>query len=629
MSREAKYFLFFIVSAIAVIKLYPLLEVKYSYNDSIWQELASGSFQEAMDLISGIARMQGRLFAYWTLPLVIVVPFLFKSLVYYKIVNYILIGVTLAGLWWGLKALTRSTLFSVTLVTVFFVLLQNNLDHNLLLSDLGCHQIAIFTLFLSFGYFIYFFTTQDKKYLVISVLLFAFNLTIYEIYVPFTLVFPLLALLYLSGRERERPLVLIWHSLKSCRWHFVALGLYLVFYFTYRYYFPSQYARSAFNAAGFSLKGFFDVLWTFSSTSLPGSLLFDPKYWRFFTHYSVTLSGFPTDFWGILLSLHRSLGSVWLVKALLGGCALGFLWYKTEDIFNLRTFLAALLIGFAFLVLPNVSYGISSYIQMEVREGHTIGRQYVYAGYLGVVVIICSLVAGALQLLRNHIWLRRVFVVLATSAVVGLGLMTDYSDYFVNRFLQIQNSKWLSVIDFVKAGGLEEVPPGARIYAPRLFRPPYYVYYAVTSFNNNYWGKYLTMISGKKVFVFRNLQNRKAGGGIGGESYPATYFLGYRLDPDTRQRFIVFAKLDPVVDPARLTTSFVSVYVFGNRKPFVISLHSAEGDFKIHAARGLSVRGPAGRRLKTKLIDSDTCRKVLIQSDGIDLKRLFLYKEII
>lgn len=589
----------------------------------------SRSWAHAKGFIQSYARSQGRIFCYYSMPLGIIIPYFTTSLLYYKIINYGLVILNVVGLWWAFNRLLGSVRFCFFLILLFFILLQNNLDHNLLVTDQGPHQIALTALLVSIVYLVSYINNENKTHLKISVALFFFIITIYEIYVPFIIVYFMVAAIYINQSNSRPGKPILLQALEMIKYHLMVLFAFFVIYFTFRYFFPSSYGRNTFGLSGFSVEHFFNVIYRFSLTSLPGSIFFNPVYGKFINHYSITSSGHTNNIFDITFTLHKAIGSLWLLKAMLGGYAMFFLLKESEKIFSKTKFAVSIILGFALLVLPNATYALSSYIQMEVTEGATIGRQYVYAGYFGVIIIVASLIMAIAQMLRNKDRLKKLFITLSIALIMTIGLLTDYTDYYVNRFFTIQNCKWDAVHDFVKFKGMRDVVDGSKIYAPYLNKPPFFAYYAVTALGNNYWGKYINMISGKKVRVYDDIKTLyKESMSEKSESYDV-YFMQYMLDYDTLQRIVVFAKIASDSIHNNLRTNFISVYIFGNKKPFNLFFNTKEGTFKIKMMSKpiIAISGPS-KRLKTKLIDNHEYRELRIERKGIILGSISVCKGI-
>lgn len=184
-----------------------------------------------------MAREQGR-FYFWFSALFTFFPYLFGSLKAVKFISWISLLFDGAAFYLFLKRLSGKWAGTAGFL-LFFALgqLQDTYQHNLFVSYIFCHQIAVGIVLLGLERFLAYQEKKKKSILVISALLLLFSTLLYEAFLMFSGLFFLLSLL--SNRKNGK-----WDikgTFAELRWHILFMVMFLAAYLFWRWKYPSAY----------------------------------------------------------------------------------------------------------------------------------------------------------------------------------------------------------------------------------------------------------------------------------------------------------------------------------------------------------------------------------------------------
>ncbi len=513
---------------ISIIVFFPLLDTGFTTTDDMATALKAWNYEDFLGFPLEFAKQQGRFnqaintYIDW-------IPYIFKSNVAYQTIRLSAIVLTIILFFIVVKIFSGSVIFACVITLLILSFLQNNWQHNLLTSYPLVFHFGFSMLLISFYAFYQFKVTGKVLWAFIYGLCYLFSMFVSELFVLYSIIFFSFSIGFEWGSERKK---IITRVVRLSLPAFLSALFFLGTWFVFNAYYPGKY--SGVQLADFSLTGIIRVIVQLSAGTIPGAF--------YLTGSGVihkTFDGFSNHYIG-LASLLTQFKIQWLVKGILasGGC-----WYllqKKSDIKISRTWIFRMLfIGILSIILPFVLLGLTAKYQRWIGLG-TLAYMQSYFSYFGTILTLSSILLFINDAVKNKKFIKPIFMLTVCSIVFFTSGITDYYNHYVTLDQQISQLKWATVEKFIKTPEIGNIPEGSVIYAPSLFHNTR----GILKPNTNYWTKYFTLKTKKKIIVIENLKKKW----LLDRTNTHYYYLRFLQEPKSKNQFILFAKLKRLND---------------------------------------------------------------------------------
>lgn len=517
----------FLLGLLAAMTIVPLLHSWYTTTDDIYFALGiqegwrspglfdarrSGRFQHAVSgVLMPMAYGWGH---YW----------LMKGLSLAAILSNV------AGLFLVLRVITGDARLGLLAVTFFFGFAQNTQDHNLFTAYPLILSLALTLFLLSVAS--WWATLQHGRRLgVLSVVLYVASLLVYENFLAYGVVFPILTLATTSGVWRDR-------LLRAVRTpHVAALVAMLVFLVAFRVFFQFDEGREAMAAEEYRLNfdpaAAVEVIERYGAAAMP-------------LHYARTYRNLVNDFYlgyGTfrvrLFEMFEVVEAAWMVKASIVAFLTAVVTLQRGVV---RRAGLVWFLGFVFLVLSNLPLAVTAKYQTWVVDNFSHGYLTVYFAFFGVVILLALMVDGAVRAAGR--WSRALAGGVAGILAVA-AFLTTYGTDFMNAHVALTQrqtyERWQAVDAWIRSPAFAAMPEGSLVLAPSLFER----YPGTTYVGDEYWTRYVRHHGRKAVDILHfesDWRQQAQAPGMTGK----TYYLAVVQHPRERAVYVVFSPVLPV-----------------------------------------------------------------------------------
>lgn len=258
-----------IVMALAT---WPLLIQGVICNDEVqasyWVQLGWG---QLWDHYVTVWASQGRSLGALLNIVAVYIGFSSTNVLLFRAVSVGLMLIVFALFGWLAARLMKRPGIGFATFSALLLLLPISFEHTLPNAFVALFSLPLILAFLSFHLFLSYLESGQKKFLVVSALLWLFFLTGYEAFVILTPTFFVIA--YMARRASPRE---AWRIIVECRHIFATTAVFLVAYIIARKIFPSTYAGNT--LASFDLSKSAAVVGQLVASGIPGYYLFNGKY---------------------------------------------------------------------------------------------------------------------------------------------------------------------------------------------------------------------------------------------------------------------------------------------------------------------------------------------------------------
>lgn len=507
------------IAIILLIALYPLLTTGYAVPDdfqyALWAE-SPDRWQRALEA----AKAQGRFQLFIHISLAYV-PYLLDSPLFLKALQ---IGSIVAAALAFALAVSRylnSTYHGLLSLILFGALLQNMWEHHVLAAYPLIFQFGLFFLALSFIAYKNALTGNDSSGARRAAIYLFIALLVSEGFVVYAAIHLILALLY-GYKESARAVAARILPI------FVAVGLFIGIYLTWRAYFPSTYEGAQIDLARLEWSKVLNVVWQFSKASHPAFVYshFNP------THYEFPASpeGYRRNIGYLLLNMQVA----WLIKAILVGAGIILAQRFIANNTSNARFYALVAVGVALFLLPSLPLALTPKYQAWVQHGAS-AYTVTYFSYFGVLLILVAMVGRAGTLGNPHGALRRLAIGITAGLAMLLSLVTDYGNAAMYRSQSLEAWKWKLFDRMILSADFDKVPERVCILLDGLTTPLVFGY-----MHPDFWAEDIAQKTGKRPMAydqqdafFNCMQEHKVPG----------FMIRYRQEGNTPNQFITLANV--------------------------------------------------------------------------------------
>lgn len=394
---------------------------------------------------------------------------------------------SVASMFFTIRLLSGSARLATLAVVFFFAFAQNTYDHNLLTSyplvptmALTAFWLSVATWWLALG--------GRTRLRPVSVILFVCSLLVYENFLVYACLFPVLtaAAGTQDWRERARRAVLTPHIYATLAVLAAIVG--------FRLWLQPDIGREMMAVEQYVISldpwRMSKVIERFGSSAFPlhYSRVYRPVITDFYMGYG-TFSATLRDLFGVV-------EAAWLVKAIIVAYLTAALTIAGGDRVQRRGVLW--LIAFVFIVLTNLPLAATVKYQTWAIEDFTHGYLTTYFVFFGVVILLALLLEGLVSWVatlsrRSAMVLGATFA--AASFIVSYG--TDVINAHVALTERRMYDKWRIVDEWIASPVFRAIPEGSLILAPSLFEH----YPGTMHVFDDYWTSYVRVHGKKQVEV--------------------------------------------------------------------------------------------------------------------------------
>ena len=424
--------------------------------------------------------------------------------------------------------LVRRLFQSRAVALVFFVLIclaqQNFWQHNILTAHPLTIHTAVLAFFASIHLFVHGIRTDSMKTLVCSAGCFSFSLLMYEMFLPFIVVFGVIALYFKCVADTNRfTFASLKQTLRVMLPHILLFTLVCTAYVALRMTVSVLYGGVRV-VDHFSLGAFFNTLWALSTSAAPPGYFFEA------THAFQNFRESYEPYHGTAAYLLANYRPEWLVRCAVA-CTLflyGFFAITPRRI-PLKTLIFLMTIVTLLVFLPNLLLAMTPSKQEWVTSGGARTYTGTYISAYPLMLLYLGFVYGIRLLVDKYP--RSVQILAGTILALVIGVMsylTDFSNYYVSKIQGKDFMLWKTVLEFVQSEPFKNIPEHATIYAPSLFPAGrFWGLFHRAPAMNDYWERFILKKTGRSMKVLRNWDASICREGVAPPKDHAVYYVRY------------------------------------------------------------------------------------------------------
>lgn len=489
---------------ITSIALNPLLDVRFTTrDDSVFHLLYTGDFSYPEAILAYMINAGTR-------PLfhpVMSVPYLHDSFVYFKATQILaLLTATISSSYFIYK-LTNDKQIALLYLVLFIGLLQNSWNHNILTSYPFYFHFFISLISLTLILLLKFTESGEKRFLLSSSIIWILVLFSYEMHIIYFLAICIIIYIRLdTWKERGRAITP----------YLALVVLFLMTDILLRIYFERSYSGTRFRIE--SLSDMTRTLIFYSSSSMPGFMfIFKGDILPHYYENRITVPAFSL----------AGIQAVWVIKS---GLIAILSWHSLTNMKNMgHTGFYMMFAIFLYIFLPNLPLSFSGKYQTWSQgfDFHYVTTHYSYIAMIMFIVVTAS------TILKNMANARKMVILTVCTVFSACSIATDYTNHHVYRTQILSTARWDNVDALIKTDEFLSVPPNSVIYAPSLWTHDY----AIMSNTKDYWSRYFSYKSGRKIVVTDNSEHIQHT-----ESRPV-YYLSFLQNIEQGKQFILLGKI--------------------------------------------------------------------------------------
>jgi len=585
-ATHARRVLLAAIGVVLLVALFPLLHTGHTVPDdfgyAIWAH-DENRWKEAWKT----AQVQGRFSLAFHIALNLV-PHAVDGRAFLKAVQLgsMVAAVLLFGC--AVARLTRHAPYGLLAVLLFAAFLPNMWEHHIYAAYPFVFQFGISAFILSLLAFARGIDDPAPGYRVLSGVLLFLALLTYEAFLPLALVFAVMALgrrTSTGGRATMSALVPPAAAV---------LG-YLLLYAGWRAAFPAQYEGGQIATADADISRALQVVWQFSSASLPGYVLLH------FSELHQRFAGSPAGFERTLGSLLANLRVEWLVKALAVGLGIWVSRHLRRPALRLH---GPLLVAALLFLLPPLPLALTPKYQQWVAAG---AQAYVvtYFSYFGVILALAALPAALPAWSTGGRRWRVGLGLVAVLAALG-SLATDFGNAAMHRSQRLYAERWRLFDALVASADMKEVEAGSCVLVDGLTAP-----LAFGACNTSYWQLAAQQATGRSYSFSDRREDLAA---CVARGTPA-FLLRFRQTENTPSQFLVLARVT-TVDQDQSIGERAVVYSSGlARRLTLLAAPAGNGPPPVLAMRIDGRPVTAGARRVTYDVDTSGSRGEIVRTE--------------
>jgi len=528
----------------------------------------------------------------------------------------ILLSIILFGM--ILYRLSRSVELAFLFTLIFLSVTQASKHTSLFLDYPFYFTFSFSLLLISFLCLLRYLETSRKYQLILSVLLFTLGLIFSEIYLVYLVIYIIFTGIHLShagspfiARLKKTVLILL---------PFIGVTLvYVVVYFLYRTYHPSQYIGTMFESKNLTFTGVLSTIWNLSYASYPITMFEENR--QLLSVKSELVSGHSP----IVLYMILQARVEWLIK---GICVavVGFILLDSVGRFNYRFLLAGSGWSVLLIFLPQVPLAFTVKYLLYVTGGMK-GYYPTFFSLFGTGLLICLLLAYLVNLLNFNRLVKRGVIFFLSAGLFVLSVLTDLNNYTMAQDTRQANLRLYAMDELMKTSSFQLIPSQSTFYTRDLYRNVSFNNRGLTEQNFS-WGQYMTVKTGREYQVYRKFQDIPVP--PPGETKPI-YSLAAQQAAKSEEVLLVLAKLPQKKAPEDLPAQFVDqiwLLYYSPYKTFSVTFRIRDdfmaGKSSLYVNKCCLTIKP-GKDIELTIYnpqDTELATFFMIQAPGIDLANI-------
>jgi hypothetical protein len=439
----------------------------------------------------------------------------------------------------AVRLITDDRRLAVLAATLYFAFVQNSWEHNLLTSFPLIVPLAVTCFWLAVA--AWWVTVQQRgRYGAVSALLFLLTLPVYEIFLVYTAIFPMLSVAASHGawRARARAALRTPHVYMALGW-LVAAALFKAVMQTGG---GRQMMASELYTFNLNPPDVWRVVWQYAVSSLPAYFFRSYRY----IIYDIYL-GFG-GFRGQLTDLTEIIEAAWIGKALIVGFLVAMLTRRPRTANHRGLVLAIGLVIFWLTNLPLA--GVTKY-QQWIMAG-SVSYLPGYVVFFGTVILLTLLADAVIGACGQRPRAARAAAITCGVVAGVLSWGVDFANAHVAFAQHRMFYKWAAVEAWAGSPAFKALPAGSLVLAPTLFENND----AGTHVFEGYWTRYVRQISGKSIEILQGRtewEQRAAATGAADR----LYYLKFAEEKRRLSLFVVFGRVDGSAGPLETREALV------------------------------------------------------------------------
>lgn len=527
-----------------ILTFFPLIGTGFTTNDDTLISL-----QSFEDMLSS-AKLAGRVGFIFN-GIIGYIPYASQSELYYQFFRLGSQALLLFCLFFFLRKFFCSSIPSLIVVTFFLAFIQNNWEHNLTTSYPFIFSILFCLFLLSAVFFIRYLETSAIFYGLVSAFLYFLSLS-YEIFVLYFFVFIFLSLCYKKDNNQR-----FFGFIKNLLPISIAVFVYLVIYFSFRYFNPQKYSGNYAKVDDWSAT--IEVIWQYSISSLPGydfSLYFFKGQNVSSKYLSLVIqpvSYFFDNFYKIKVE--------WIIKSIIIFYIVFFVLFGSKKYFSKKKLIISSFIAFIYIFIPNILIGFTEKYQKWVMTAGSHAYLSTYYSFIAQICFLSFTLILACDFLSNLKKIRFLLITFISISAATVSFLTDFHNFYVTQDQMLSQSKWRTINHFLSTPEYQSIKNGSLVYAPSLFKNR-----GIVANHSSYWSDYFMKKTGKIVNVIKEIPEKLP-------SENSIYFLKYEEELNTDNQYLVFVPISKTDDWYR--TKLVeesSMTIFSNSRNNLLTI---------------------------------------------------------
>jgi hypothetical protein len=561
-----KEWVYLIFIAVTLITFYPLLFTGFATADDFHNYLITrrGQVMSESFLFANVA---GRFYFYLVKP-IYSLPYLIDNMALVKAFQYVPLLLCFLMFAKIVLTVTHSKEIALFYLLLFLFTLQISKHTSLFVSYPFYFTFSFLLLLISVYYLIFFYRKEKIKYLVISNLCFAIGLLFYETYILF-LLFVILVIISNNAKTNSDSLT----KLKRIALQFLpflVIGIcYLIAYFVFRIYHPSQYPGTSFDSKEISFVSILTALWRLAYSSFPLTVYETSHY--LFWDKSEIITGYSP----VVLNLILGARPEWIVKGIL----IAFLGFKILGILpkiNTRQLLSGLAIAILIIFIPHLPLALTEKYRFFVENGNMIGYVTTFFSFFGTLLFISLLITYLINLFNFNRVIKKIIAGIIVIGFFICSVITDYSNYYIAKDIRSANLRLYAVDELLKTDEFKDIPPNSPFYAKEMYTNPSYSAASLTEQEFNWWEYFEAKTGtvypvGRDDKVFLDYSKKLS---------EVPYFLTMRQAEKSEDILLVMAKMEPLKPLDSVVNHFADKALIGYYsiyKIFTVSFRVKQG----------------------------------------------------
>jgi hypothetical protein len=524
-SRALRYFALLVI---VFVTFFPFFYTGFGCADDLQNFLIYKAGREGWNKLF-LARFSGRFYYLITHP-VYLLPYVSDSPFVIKLFHHLpsLLGIGLAAL--ILYRMTRSQELAFFFIVVFLTVAQASKHTSLFLCYPFYFTFSFDLMLVSFLCLITGFDTSRKYLYVLSVFLFLAVILFSEIYLVYLLFFAITIFVHFARKETG-----VWRIIKRGSLAFLpflaCVVVYVVAYFVYRSYHPSQYPGTTLHLASLGFTDIFNALWNLSWSSYPLTVFEENR--QLFSLNSELVSGHSP----IVLQIILNARPEWIIK---GVCValVSFLALSGGSRLPVKTLLAVAGVAILLIFLPNVPLAFS---EKYLRHVEVDMKGYIptFFSLFGTVLLLSLLLGYLARLADINRFVRTGALVLISSGLFVVSVLTDLNNYTVAKDVRRANHRLFAIDELLKTPEFLQIPPYATFYTENLYRTASSQAGGLTE-QGFRWDPYFAAKTGHPYQSFRKFSDIPV---LPPDSVAPVYFIASREAARSEEVLLILARL--------------------------------------------------------------------------------------